>query len=875
MTRLVFHLIPHTHWDREWYLPEAALRVRLVAMLDDLLPRLESGAIPHFTLDGQAILLADYLAVRPEREPLVAMLVRSGRLEVGPWFILADEQLVSGESLIRNLLEGKRLGERFGRVSGAFYSPDAFGHPAILPDLAREFRLERAALWRGWSGARDAFQWVGPGGGRLFTYHLPRPGYEVGASLPADPALLPDAWRTLREQLVARAASPHVAVFVGADHHFVHRDLPLLARLIAALEPGNDVRISRLDDFLGSHARLAHVSAEVHGELRDSQGHTWSLQGTHATRAPLKRWNSQLELLLERVAAPLVAQAGTADLRASLAATWRLLLENHFHDSICGTVSDAVATTMASRLAAVEAAAREVARRAAWQVLSHEPDRARVNPAEARPHLALWNPAARQRGGVVLARVTAFRRDVLVGPPTGRTARTDDAPLPTAFMQGPGEQRLVQVLRRVATTERLDADHHYPDQDVVELATVALDVPPLRGLGWALMEPGASSAPEPPGVLARSTVLDNGLVRVTVSATGLLEVFDHVRGVRYPGLLELVGAADTGDTYSPSLTRVERALPRITPVNTRVLAEGALVGALEVTWSVRAGSAARRGGAGVVDVRLVLQLFKGSPIVRGRLELDNQAVDHRLRLAVPMGLEGAELVTGAQWGSTRRPAPAPAAVPNTDEAPVATAPAHRFAAAARDGRGLAMLMPGFFEVEWQGGDLLVTLLRATGELSRSDLATRPGHAAWPVPTPLAQCRGACRIPFALVSVDAGQVAAGDVLPALWEDAFVPIQAWWLRDATAPVLPADYMELDGTGLVLSLVKPSEDGGGTTVRVVNTRDEGVQGELRVGVPRASASRTRADERDATTVALANGGCSVPVAAGPLALATLKLK
>src|SRR5207247_1382289 len=79
------------------------------------------------------------------------------------------------------------------------------------------------------------------------------------------------------------------------------------------------------------------------------------------------------------------------------------------------------------------------------------------------------------------------------------------------------------------------------------------------------------------------------------------------------------------------------------------------------------------------------------------------------------------------------------------EAPVRAAPAHGFVAAASGARGLALLAPGFFEYEWTSrGDLLVTLLRAVGELSRGDLPTRPGHAGWPTSTPLAQCPGRTR-----------------------------------------------------------------------------------------------------------------------------------
>src|SRR3989454_2273195 len=56
MTGLIFHLIPHTHWDREWYLPRAALQARLVAVTGDLIERLQAQpAYRSFLLDGQTV----------------------------------------------------------------------------------------------------------------------------------------------------------------------------------------------------------------------------------------------------------------------------------------------------------------------------------------------------------------------------------------------------------------------------------------------------------------------------------------------------------------------------------------------------------------------------------------------------------------------------------------------------------------------------------------------------------------------------------------------------------------------------------------------------------------------------------------------------
>ena len=208
-----------------------------------------------------------------------------------------------------------------------------------------------------------------------------------------------------------------------------------------------------------------------------------------------------------------------------------------------------------------------------------------------------------------------------------------------------------------------------------------------------------------------------------------------------------------------------------------------------------------------------------------------------------------------------------------DETPVATAPAHRFAAAARGRRGLALLLPGFAEIEWtNGGDLLLTLLRAVGRLSREDLPTRPGHAGWPEPTPLAQCLGSQVVELALAPVEQAAVEWPDHLAELWEEAFLPVQAFWLADATDLSVSDDAIALEGDGLVCSAIKPADQRSeGIVVRCYNARPEPVDGRWRFGRPRARAWRVRADERGASVADLAEGGHVLPFRAEPLAWVT----
>jgi mannosylglycerate hydrolase len=299
----------------------------------------------------------------------------------------------------------------------------------------------------------------------------------------------------------------------------------------------------------------------------------------------------------------------------------------------------------------------------------------------------------------------------------------------------------------------------------------------------------------------------------------------------------------------------------------RLTAAGPLVGAFEMRATLRDGR---------VRARLTLALHAGSPLLRCTLDLENGVGDHRLRLRIPTGVTGGTAAAGAPFGAVRRERREldPASYPH--ETPVATAPAHRFVAVG-DGRGgLAVLAPGFFEYELEpGGDLLVTLLRCVGQLSREDLPTRPGHAGWPTPTPGAQCLGRERMQLALAPVGAGDIERAAPLVALWEDGFVPPRAIWLRQASALDSAAIDLRLEGEGLVFSSLKPAEgDTGRLVFRCYNATGEPLEGRLHLGAPILAAERARADERQVQPLALAAGGTEVRFTAGPHGIVTVLL-
>ncbi len=855
---LVFHLIPHTHWDREWYLTRAAFVARLVPMMDDLVARLEAEpSFRSFLLDGQTIHLEDYLAVRAEQAARIGALVRAGRLQVGPWYVLADEVMPSGESLIRNLLIGVAQARSHGGRLDVLYSPDAFGHPGCLPTLAREFGLDAAVVWRGLATERDLFRWRGPNGAALLTYHLPPDGYEIGAALPA-------GWPAVRAALVARAATRHVAVFVGADHHAAPAAIGRMREALAAAEPDAEVRVSRLDEFLVAAGTEARGLPERAGELRWSDGYTWTLQDVHSMRAPLKRRLSRTEMWLERFAEPLAAlavRAGRADQRPLLASAWRTLIQCQFHDTIAGTCADAAARESDVRLAGVAATAREIVTGALAALSGYDADRSRDQRDEAAPSLVVWNAAARPRGGVVVADLTFFRRDVLVGRPGGRVAAGGAGYRPLSLRDPAGRTLPLQVIERRHALERRDAARHYPDLDEVDVVRVAFDVATVPGLGLSVLAAGPAGPSVAGSVVVRGRTMRNEHLEVTIERTGSIALRDRASGATYRRLLTLESEPDGGDTYTFD-PRGNQPVERDSgPVTVRAHARGPLVGLLGAQWEF-AGT----------NVHLRVALHAGERLLRCTLDLHNVRGNRRLRARLPIGTAAAA-TAGAAFGSETRAMRTPGG-DSALERRSPTDPAHRYVVATAERRGLAVLAPGFFEYEWTGHDLLLTLLRSVGDLSRGDLAARPGHAGWVTPTPDAQCLGHDRVELALTPVGADGVAAGDTLPRLWEDAFLPVRGQWLRQA-AKLDPAHMVvELDGPGLVLSAVKPADDGDGVVLRCFNARSVPTVGHWRISPWPSGAERLRADETAGSALVLQRDR-SVSFDAGPHELVTIRIR
>ena len=416
------HLVPHTHWDREWYLPFQAFRLKLVHMMDLLLDTLERDpAFAFFTLDGQTIVLEDYLELRPERRSEVEQRVTQGQLLIGPWYVLPDEFLVSPEALVRNLLAGQADGRAFGACMDVGYEPDPFGHIGQLPQILAGFGIRSAAFRRGLDDEPCELWWDSPDGTRTLAAYL-REGYDNACRLPVEPEAFASAIAARRDALAPHCRTSQRLLLNGTDHQEPQAEV---AGLVVGAWPGPDaLRISTLPLYLEAVRREVEAGLElpvVRGELRSPKKHhllpavlssrSWIKQRNHACGQLLERWAEPFSAWAELLAAvrpdrfAFTGHIETPRIRQVqplLRHAWRMLLQCQPHDSICGCSIDAVHEEMRTRFAQVEQIGEELTRQA-LQALADEVDTGGRAPEGAAAALVVYNPSAAGASGQMRA----------------------------------------------------------------------------------------------------------------------------------------------------------------------------------------------------------------------------------------------------------------------------------------------------------------------------------------------------------------------------------------------------------------------------------------------------------------------------------------
>jgi mannosylglycerate hydrolase len=787
-------IVPHTHWDREWYEPFQTFRYRLVELLDRLLPLLESDpSYARFLLDGQMAVIDDYLEVRPEAEERLRGLAASGRLGMGPWYVLPDEFLVSGETLIRDLQLGLSRGAAFGGSMEIGYLPDMFGHVAQMPQILRLAGFEHAVVWRGVPSAvtTTGFWWEAPDGSRVRAEYLPK-GYANGAALPDDAKALIKRINDIEAELSGFLLGP-LLVMNGSDHLLPQ---PNLGRVVAdanVLQSDYDLEITSLPEYLAETPREGLVTWR--GELR-SGARANVLMGVVSNRVDVKQSAARTERALERRAEPLAALFLPADAWPVrlLDLAWLGVVHNAAHDSICACSVDEVVDAVLHRFAE----SRQIADRIATDAM------ASLSRSLAEPGPVVVNPTARSRGGLVELTTAGDQ------PPPHTQLVSASNPLPGSLTL---DADAVRTLLGMIHGSRLGDDMYVQDVTVredaegldvhVSLGTeerpvaiseakqeiytrlgarpemavrIRLDQPHtfrvlarvsgVPGFGWQRFAPsplehpvtstggGSAAAREsaegdPTGGNGgardrRGVVLGNGLVEVRVDPDDGTFAVDGLQG-----LGRLVDGGDHGDSYNYSPPAHDEVVDRPLDVQTSIEQRGPLRTIARIVshyeWPDRVdGPSARRVGRRDVEVTTHVEVRADERIVRVRHTFVNPSCDHRLRVHLPLPEPAAYSQAECAFATVTRGLVAEG---RPEELGLPTFPSRRFVQAG----GLTVCHDGLHEYELvdieetsqgpRARTLAITLLRSTGMLSRLGMSHRPFPAGPLTPVPGLQLRG--------------------------------------------------------------------------------------------------------------------------------------
>lgn len=828
-------MVSMTHWDREHARPFEQFRWHLVYnVMDAVLDLLGTGGLPCFVLDGQVLALEDYLELRPERTADAVRLVREGRLPLGPFFVAPDELIPTGEGLIRNLLLGSRLAERFGGVMRIGHNIDTFGRPAQMPQILRGFGIERAIQGRGVGeqvpGFGAPFTWRAPDGSEVLSlFHF----VQTTQDLPESEEGIVEVFRA-----AIKAADPYdlpvVLVGNGGDGAPPRPRLPEAVAVFNAACDDGEMATGTLDTYFEALAELdgAQLPAEgewplVEGELHSGR-HNVILAHVYSARCYLKRANYEAEADLFRYAEPLATAAwlltGDEYPAAFLERALRAVLENHFHDTICGCSADPVYHDAMRRYAHAQQIAEVLMERASKRLGA----RAAVSPPPGAVPVLAFNPHA-----------WAVEEPVQV---CLYLSADEDEPLGFGVVDAEGMPVPCQV-----TAQRVTPPHQpffwrarLPYDKPVREMEVCF-APQLGALADEVffVIPGDTRCAS--GVSAAPEGIENALLRVDIASDGTLSVTDKSTGHTFAGLNRFEDEESLcGEYYHVTAPEPEvHSAPA--PSRVEVTERGPLRAtvALDFEWPLPACAAEDLSGRSkervVCPLRAEVSLWAGVPRAEIRVVFDNRARDHRLRAVFPTGLRADTVAVETAFAVVQRPVDLPPGQGWADP-PCPESGQQTFADVSDGTVGLAVLNRGIPELSvaraGEDVELSLTLLRAVGWIARLHWAVH----GYRIPTPEAQCLGPQVFEYALCP------HRGDWLEGrAWEQAqrfAYPPRAFQLltppsAHASEPAGgPRGLASVTPPELVLSAVKKAEDGDDVILRLWNVAPTQVAGRVQFG-------------------------------------------
>lgn len=862
-----------THWDREWYLPFQNFRYELEKVVDETVDILNSEPdFQIFSMDGQTIVLEDYAEVAKKGTLELEKLIKDGRVKVGPWYVMPDEFLVSGESLIRNLIFGKKVAERWGTDTWKYgYVNDVFGHIAQMPQIFNGFGIKGAYLGRG-LGDKDFthFLWKSPDGSKCYSYL----GYYGGFLRNYVVKYL--GQEEFEEQLkafiddeISKTDLPIVLITHTDDHARPDKNVPAIKSKIQELYPDAQICHVSLEEMVDEvskyEGRLPVVVGElnepIHEKNRRFTGKLNLIQNCLSSYYPLKKSNDICQNILEKKIEPMLVMAdlfGKPLNRKYVELAYKYLLKNQPHDSICGCSVDQVHQDMLYRYDQI------------YQItdsLSEDflnPSIESYQETDNCYILRVYNYQSKTKNKIYKA-VLDFNKDF---------AKKSDV----LFANEPIRLFKIfdcfgnEVPYSIIKTEHNQKKWYYRQSNIsTDRYTIAFEteVPPMGYAEFKVVESSKVSA-YPTKIIYGDNWAENEKIRFEISENGNISLFDKRTKKCYYGLNRFIDDAEIGDgwrhmspinniEYNNSVSK--STIKKLFADSTHISFEINTVFDLPIDFDEI--HFVRNENTAPVLIRTTVTLWNHSDNIEISTEIDNCVKDHRLRLKLPTGIYADKYFEGqAFYNIERRTGVSEGSEsyfePETLEKNMNGIVGVRNS----DGTGLAFVASkGLHEAGVdKNGDMYITLLRSFKKVRKQPEAIK------------SQIQQKLEYRYSIVPLLSG-TTYNDLLD-IQNDLSECYDTMFKRvpETVLPENPKSFLQMDSKHIAMSIFKISEDEDGYILRLFNTENSNQKADITFGFDVKTVFEVLLDESIVREVKTVHNKSSIEVA--PYEIKTLKI-
>ena len=845
------HVIPHSHWDREWYFTTSRSKVYLMKDLGDVLNTLENDPeFKYFMVDAQGSLLDDYIKWRPQDKERISKLVNDGRLVIGPWYTQTDQLVISGESIVRNMYYGMKRCESFGKYMNVGYVPDSFGQSGNMPQIYRQFGIEDTLFWRGVSDdmvKHTDYNWRGDDGSVVFTTQIPF-GYYIGGNIPEEPEENEEFWqKECLEKAGGRSATRHIYFPNGFDQAPVRTNLPQLVKERNEKDPENEYVISCIEDYIKDVKSENPELEEVQGELVIAK-HMRIHKSIFSSRSDLKVMNTQIQNYVTNVMEPLLTisyNLGNEYPHEAVAEIWKLLFENAAHDSIGSCISDTANEDVYVRYKQ----ARDIA----------------VNLVELHSRLIATN--VKNDADMTFTAINTLpqkRKDTVIVKTYvsgGKFAIIDEKGNDVDYTIIKSRDLTDYVLSQ---TIMLDPSRKFyvPDQVLeVTMAIKANDVPALGYVQYSI-DTQKDSHKE----TADKKVLENKYYTIEVEENGSLTLVDKANNVTYKNQGILVENGDDGDSFNYSPPRKDMEVFSNESKCTVKISGSDIYDQAEIHFDMVVPADLDERAEGKVSVTMLVDmtvaLRKDSKVIDFNVKVDNKGLSHRLCVLFDSQIVSAFNYADQQFGLIKRPnyyekemklymesmnnkTEKKAGIQELanwandqstwQEPPISIEPTQSYVSLTDGKTGIAVIPQGVREYEvLDDSKIRLTLFRTYGFMGKENLIYRPGRASGEriIETPAAQLLKEMEFNFGFTSY-AGDINDSDI-DTLAKQYNTNLEVYTYAEFLNGRLIFSQREIEGQNakihslfetegnLVVSAVKKAEEDDGYIIRLYNGKD-----------------------------------------------------